>query len=464
MEIEKTKTQSDVQKWMVLIAIGTGTFMAALDGSIVNISLPVISQTFNVDVAQIEWVVTVYLLVVSGLLLSFGRLGDLRGHKQIYLIGFFVFVLSSIFCGLASSIPMLIAFRAVQALGAAMISSNSPAILTKSFPVSQRGQALGLQATMTYLGLTVGPSLGGFLTQHFSWRSVFYANIPVGLAAIWLSYRYIRTDNESHTTEPFDIRGALLFMAGLTSLLLGLNQGHVLGWTSPIILGLLITAGIFLAIFIALELKIPSPMLDLKLFQHPVFSLSTISAILNYICIYAIIFLMPFYLINGRELSSSQAGLLLTAQPVVMAVVAPISGTLSDKFGARIPGMIGMGFLSLGMFMLSRLGTGTPLLVIILSLALVGFGTGTFISPNNSALMGSAPRQRQGIAAGILATARNFGMVLGVGLAGAIFNTILYNHINPGSTEALFSAFQTTFLVASGIAFIGVFTTGVREA
>jgi len=464
MEIEKTKTQSDVQKWMTLIAIGTGTFMAALDGSIVNISLPVISQTFNVGVAQIEWVVTIYLLVVSGLLLSFGRLGDLRGHKQIYLIGFFVFVLSSIFCGLASSIPMLIAFRAVQALGAAMIASNSPAILTKSFPASQRGQALGLQATMTYLGLTVGPSLGGFLTQHFSWRSVFYANIPVGLAAIWLSYRYIRTDNENNTAEPFDIRGALLFIAGLTSLMLGLNQGHVLGWTSPIILGLLITAGIFLAIFIALELRVPSPMLDLTLFRHPVFSLSTISAVLNYICIYAIIFLMPFYLINGRELSSSQAGLLLTAQPVVMAVVAPISGTLSDKFGARIPGMIGMGVLSLGMFMLSRLGSGTPLLVVGLSLALVGFGTGTFISPNNSALMGSAPRQRQGIAAGILATARNFGMVLGVGLAGAIFNTILHNHIDPGSAEALFSAFQSTFLVASGIALIGVFTTGVRNA
>lgn len=472
MEIDKkekidkkgTKVQTDVQKWMVLIAVGTGTFMSALDSSVVNITLPVISQAFNVNVAQIEWVVTIYLLVLSGLLLSFGRLGDLRGHKQIYILGFMVFVASSVFCGLASSETMLIAFRAVQALGAAMIASNSPAILTKSFPGSQRGQALGLQATMTYLGLTVGPSLGGFLTQHFTWRSVFYVNIPVGLAAIWLSLRYIQTDREAHSAEPFDFRGALLFMAGLTCLLLGLNQGHAYGWTSPFIVGLLVAAAVFLAIFVALEMKIASPMLDLRLFRHPVFSLSTISAILNYLCIYTITFLMPFYLINGREFSSSQAGLLLTAQPVIMAVVAPISGTLSDKYGARLPGMVGMGVLSAGLFMLSRMGPETPVPIIVLSLALVGFGTGTFISPNNSALMGSAPRNRQGIAAGILATSRNLGMVLGVGLAGAIFNTILYNHIDPGSTQALFSAFQTSFLVAAGIALVGVFTTGAREA
>lgn len=466
MEIDKkeTKVQTDVQKWMVLIAVGTGTFMSALDSSVVNITLPVISQAFNVNVAQIEWVVTIYLLVLSGLLLSFGRLGDLRGHKQIYILGFMVFVASSVFCGLASSETMLIAFRAVQALGAAMIASNSPAILTKSFPGSQRGQALGLQATMTYLGLTVGPSLGGFLTQHFTWRSVFYVNIPVGLAAIWLSLRYIQTDREAHSAEPFDFRGALLFMAGLTCLLLGLNQGHAYGWTSPFIVGVLVAAAVFLAIFVALEMKIASPMLDLRLFRHPVFSLSTISAILNYLCIYTITFLMPFYLINGREFSSSQAGLLLTAQPVIMAVVAPISGTLSDKYGARLPGMVGMGVLSAGLFMLSRMGPETPVPIIVLSLALVGFGTGTFISPNNSALMGSAPRNRQGIAAGILATSRNLGMVLGVGLAGAIFNTILYNHIDPGSTQALFSAFQTSFLVAAGIALVGVFTTGAREA
>lgn len=205
----------DRGKWLVLLAIGIGTFMSALDGSVVNISLPKIGETFNSQIGMLEWIVTIYLLVLSGLQLSFGRLGDLRGHKVVYMTGFFIFIASSMICGLASSVNMLILFRAIQATGAAMISSNSPAILTKSFPASQRGQALGMQATMTYLGLTVGPSLGGWLTSLFSWRAVFYINIPVGLLALYFSWRFIHADREKHPQERFDLAGAGAFMVGL---------------------------------------------------------------------------------------------------------------------------------------------------------------------------------------------------------------------------------------------------------
>jgi EmrB/QacA subfamily drug resistance transporter len=455
-------------KWWVLVSIGIGTFMTALDTSVVNTVLPVVSKSLNVDVASVQWVVTIYLLVLSGLLLSFGRLGDMRGHKIVYVSGFVIFVFSSVLCGVAPNVVSLVGFRALQALGAAMLAANSPAILTKSFPASQRGQALGMQATMTYLGLTAGPSFGGWLAGLLGWRAVFYINLPVGLLAIWLSLRSIPADTLRKSDERFDVPGAIFFMVGLSALLLGLNQGHNLGWESPAILGLLTTAVVFIGVFIFIESRVPHPMLDLSLFRRIGFALPVLSAVLNYIGVYSVIFLMPFYLIQGRFLTPAQAGLLLTAQPIIMAIVAPISGTLSDRIGTRWLSTIGMIVLSCGLFLLSRLNAQSPNYYIILALGTVGLGTGVFISPNNSALMGSAPRERQGIAAGILATTRNFGMVLGVGLAGAIFTTVLVSGGKIGSSSdlsiipSLFLAIQKGFLVAAGITVLGIITSFVR--
>lgn len=441
-------------KWWVLIAIGAGTFMTALDISVVNTVLPVITRHFDTDIATVEWVVIVYLLLVSGLLPSFGRLGDLRGHKPVYIAGFFLFVFSSLLCGLAPGVLALIAARCLQALGAAMLSANSPAILTKSFPSTQRGQALGMQATMTYLGLTVGPSLGGWLTDQFSWRAVFLINLPVGLIALLLSIRFIRRDQPSQIKEPFDWQGALLFMAGLVALLLGLNQGHNWGWTSPIILGLLAASLYFLGLFVRRERRIASPMLDFSLFRHCLFSAAIAAAVLNYICVYSILFLMPFYLIQARGFTPSMAGRLLSVEPLVMAVIAPISGTLSDRIGVRLPSTLGMGILALGLYLLSRMGAGSSSAAIAGALSVCGLGIGAFISPNNSALLGSAPFNRQGIAAGLLATARNVGMVLGVGLSGAIFTTLIAHYGNVPGAE--YRAIPPSLLVAAGVALLGM--------
>src|SRR5229473_2142885 len=406
------------RKWWVLVAIGTGTFMSALDGSVVNAVLPVLRDQLRTDIATVEWVVTVYLLVVSGLLLGFGRLGDARGHRTVYLWGVGGFVASSALCGLAPSAEWLIAFRALQAISASMQFANSPAILTKTFPPQQRGQALGLQATMTYLGLTVGPSLGGFLAQHWSWRAIFYINVPVGAVA----------------------------------LLLGLNQGHAWGWSSPATLLLLASSIALLAVFLRIERRVPRPMLDPSLFARPAFAGATASAVINYVCVYGILFLVPFYLIEGRGLGPARAGLLLTAQPLVMMFVAPLAGTISDRIGTRIPAMVGMALLALGLFLLSRLGPATPFAHVAATLAVCGLGTGIFIAPNNSALMGAAPPNRQGIAAGVLATARNAGMVLGVGLAGAILTTVLHR----GGSGALVRAVDLGFAVTAALAVVGV--------
>lgn len=449
-------------KWWVLIAVGTGTFMSALDTSVVNVVLPVIQQTFGTEVATVEWIVTIYLLVVAGLMLSFGRLGDLRGHKPLYLLGFVIFVLGSAMCGLAPSALALISFRGFQALGAAMLAANSPAILTKNFPDSQRGQALGLQATMTYLGLTVAPSIGGWLTDQLGWRSVFYINVPVGSLALWLSWRFIPRDSPQKIVENFDILGSFIFMAGLVSLLLGLNQGHSWGWTSPAIISLLIISGILLVIFVRLELRSTHPMLDLSLFKERVFSASSASAVLNYICVFSILFLMPYYLLQGLQMDPSAAGLVLTAQPIVMAIVAPISGTLSDKIGVQLPSIFGMAVLGIGLFLLSNLGSNSSIFQVALALGIAGLGTGTFISPNNSALMGSAPKNRQGIAAGVLATSRSVGMVLGIGLAGAIFTTVISQSQNIQTEYLLFKGIHVSFLVATFFAATGVLTSAVR--
>ena len=331
-----------------------------------------------------------------------------------------------------------------------MLLANSPAILTHSFPGSQRGQALGLQATMTYLGLTTGPALGGWLATKFSWRAVFYINVPVGLLALALSWIFIPLDTGSSQAERFDPAGAVVFLAGLVALLLGLNQGAEWGWTSAPILGLIAAAVVLLVIFVFLELRNPSPMLDLRLFGSRVFSAATTSAVLNYVALYSVLFLMPFYLIQGRGLTPAQAGLILTAQPLVMAVAAPISGTLSDRIGSRLPATLGMLILAGAMLLLSRIGAQTSWATISLGLGIAGLGTGIFISPNSSALMGSAPRNRQGIAAGILATARSVGMVMGIGMAGAILTTVLV----PSNPATLFQAVDAGFLAAACVALL----------
>jgi MFS family permease len=312
---------------------------------------------------------------------------------------------------------------------------------------------------MTYLGLMVAPSIGGWLTDLFTWRAVFFINIPVGFLAFILSWFFIPAEERSEQKERFDLTGAILFLAGLVALLFWLNQGHDWGWISlASALSLTIAIGC-LAVFTRIEYQRPSPMLDMSLFKDSVFSLSIISAVLIYMAIFSILFLMPFYLIQGREMSPSQAGLILTIQPFVMAIAAPFSGTLSDRFGTRIPCILGMAILSFGLFFLTQIDSSTSYGYIVIALGLAGLGIGTFISPNNSAIMGSASRNRQGIAAAILATARSVGMVLGIGLSGAIMTTLFSNS---QGDQFVFKAVQVSFYAALGIAILGLIVSTIK--
>jgi EmrB/QacA subfamily drug resistance transporter len=451
------------ERWLILVAIGVGTFMSALDGSVVNTLLPVMATDLHATVAGIEWVSTVYLLVVSSLLLGFGRAGDIYGNKKLYVLGFVVFVIGSALCGLAPSALALVGLRGIQAIGAAMLFSNAPAILTKSFPPEQRGRALGALGTFTYLGLTVGPSFGGWAAGTFGWRSVFYINVPIGALAITLALIFIAHDPTEGKKEQFDFKGALLFMLGLVSLLGALNEGHSMGWMDARIIGMFAASVVMFAAFVHVELHDSSPMLDLTLFDNLVFSSTTLSALLNYSSVFSVLFALPFLLIQGRGLTAQHAGLILTAQPIVMAIMAPVSGTLSDKIGSRIPATVGMLILTGGILLLAVTIQMSSLALVAVALGVIGFGVGLFVSPNNSALMGSAPRHRQGIASGVLATARNVGMVLGIGIAGAVFTTMMTRHAEASQLAAMVVSVRAVLFVAAGLAAVGTITSAVRS-
>ena len=446
--------------WPVLVAVGTGTFMSALDGSVANTVLPVLTHVLHGTVAATEWVVTTYLLVTSALLLSAGRWGDLHGHKPMYLRGFVVFILGSALCGFATSIPLLVTMRVLQAVGATLLFASSPAIVTLNFPAHRRGQALGIQATLTYLGITAGPLLGGWLTSHYGWRTVFFINVPVGLLALALSRRFIPLDQPRRASGGFDIAGAVLFAAGLVGLLLALNQGHAWGWTSVPTLSLLAVSALTLARFIARERRVDAPMLDLRLFRDRSFSAASVSALLNFVSLNGLLFLLPFYLIEGRGLSAAHAGLIISALPLAMACVAPLSGSVSDRVGAGPPATAGMGLLAAGALLLSHLDPHAPFPTVAGMLALIGVGVGLFLSPNNSALMGSAPREQQGVAGGIRATARNLGNVLGIGLVGAVFNSVLAHHAP--APAGIFAAFHAGLWVVCAASLLGAVTSGLR--
>lgn len=465
---KSTNSDSDVEplhtalmgrsNWWVLLSVSLSTFMAGLDESIVNTLLPVLSRVFHSNVATIVWVMTIYLLVVSGFLLSFGRLGDLRTHKVVYVWGLGVFILGSALCGCATTPTMLIGFRAVQGLGAAMIFANTPAIISQNFQ-RQRGQALGLLATTVYLGLSLGPSVGGWLAEEFGWQIVFYLNVPIGLLALWLSLRFIPQETPAEA-EPFDWAGGLTFLGGLVALLLVLNQGHAWGWTAPLTLLTFALSVLLLCAFVIIEHRVAHPMLDLSLFSNRLFLAAAISAVLNYICLFTILFALPFYLITGRGLGSEQAGLLLIAQPLVMAIVAPISGTLSDRFGSRLLAAFGMTILAVGLWKLSGLSPQSALPEVPLTICVTGLGIGLFTSPNNNAMMGAAPPNRQGIASATLATARSIGMVLGVALPSAILATVMSH--SQGNPTGLFLGIKASFWVAAAIALVGALTSAVR--
>lgn len=429
--------------------------MSALDGSIVNTVLPVIQQDLRASIALIEWVPTIYFLIVSALLLSLGRAGDLYGQKRLWVGGLAIFGIGSALCALAPTAASLIAVRALQGLGAAVLFAGGPAIITRNVPAHQRGRALGAIATFTYLGLTVGPVLGGWLADVLGWRSVFYVNVPLAALGAMLAVRAIPPDWRLNRAEPFDRLGAVTFAAGLLALLIALNQGHAWGWRDPRTLLLIVMAGVLATTFVGLERRRTNPMVDLSLFRSRTFSAATLAALCNYACAYCLLFVLPFLLIRARGLPPRRAGLILAAQPLLMAVVAPVAGAWSDRIGSRPLATAGMLIFATGLTAVALLTPHGTVVEIAAALGLIGIGVGLFTSPNNSALMGAAPRAQQGIAAAMLAAARNVGMVIGIAVAGAVFTTMGSSAPAVAQASVVVGAVRVSAFLAAAVAVVG---------
>ena len=320
------------RKWYVMAAVAMGIFLATIDSSIVNIALPTLVRELNTDFATIQWVVLVYLLTLATLILSFGRLGDMVGKKPVYATGFVVFTFGSILCGLSATVFWLIFFRVVQAIGATVILALGMAIVTEAFPPRERGMALGISGSIVSVGIVLGPTIGGLIIDAWSWNWIFFVNIPVGVIGIIMVLRFI-PDIKPVVEQGFDLLGALALFISVLSFLLALTFGQGIGFVNIRILALFATGALFLLLFVLIELRVEQPMIDLRLFKNKYFSISLITGFLTFIAISGTIILIPFYLENVLGYNTRQIGLLLAAIPIAMGIVAPIAGSLSDRFG-----------------------------------------------------------------------------------------------------------------------------------
>jgi EmrB/QacA subfamily drug resistance transporter len=447
----------------VLAVVGIGSFMSALDGSVVNIALPLIQRDFGATIPSIAWISTGYLLSISSLLLVFGRLGDMWGFRRLYAAGFVTFGIASFFCATAPSLGWLVAARTVQGVGASMLMAVAPAILTTSFPGRLRGRALGIQASVTYAGLTLGPSFGGWLAGQFGWPWVFLVNLPISATGIVFGLAVLpRT--APRPFQRFDVAGAMLFAAGLTATLIGLSRGEAWGWTGLRTIAFLAAGAGLLALFVRHQGRTEQPMMPLSLFRVPAFAGGVAAAYIQYVVVFMLAFLLPFYLVLGRGFSPEITGIIMTAQPAVMMIVAAMSGWISDRVGPRIPATLGMAMLALGTWRIAEAGPLSSAAMVVTALAIVGLGSGLFTAPNNSTIMGAARRDRQGIAAGLMAAARNVGMVSGIAIGSSLFAFHRQGLLAEGSSAeaALLGGFGATILIASAIALAGMILSLIR--
>jgi EmrB/QacA subfamily drug resistance transporter len=417
-------TAGHAGRWTILVLVGLGNFITALDGSIVNIGLPSIARSFGVPLSgPVEWVVIAYLVVVAGLLVTFGRLADIVGRQPVWAAGLAIFGLGSVACGMAPSLGWLVAARAAQGVGAALVSVPSLAMIADSFPSSERGRAIGANAVVVALATSAGPTIGGLITEHWGWRWIFYVNVPICLMGLLTSFRVLPRAI-SRAGGRFDPAGALLFAVGLGALTLGLSFGSEWGWASWRLIGCLGLAVSALGAAVIVERRVHDPIIDLGLLRNRVFASALFSFVLCMLALFAVSFLLPFYLEELHGFSTAEAGLLLTPLPLAIAVVAPLSGSLADRFGSRWLAPGGLAVACLGLLLLAQLGPDSSTWDLIWRLIVTGIGQGLFQSPNNRAMMAATPTALAGVASGLQPTARVVGQVLSVALAGAIFTSL----------------------------------------
>jgi EmrB/QacA subfamily drug resistance transporter len=418
--IDRPAGKKIAYKWIALSVTTIGSLMAALDSTIVVFALPDMMKELHADMVEMVWVMMAYLLISTLFFLTFGRIADMLGRVRMYNLGFVIFTVGSMLCGLAGGATQLILFRLVQGVGASLLMVNSVAILTEAFPPEQRGLGIGINAVTWATGGVFGPILGGLILSITSWRWIFFINLPIGVfGAVW-AYRALKEISVRKTGERFDVPGAVTFSIGLTALLLFLTLGIQRGWGSAAMLVLLALSLAMFALFYAVERRVPYPVLDLSLFSARAYNYAVLAATVQSLAIFAVNFLIVFFLIGVRNYSALSAALLLIPLPVMLAVTAPLSGRLSDRIGPRVPTTFGLLIQCGALLWLTTLVYTTSYAELAVALALMGLGGGLFYAPNTSSAMSAAPAHRFGIASGTLFTLRQSGMVTSYALSLAI--------------------------------------------
>lgn len=438
----------------ILFVTTLSSFLTPFIGSAINIALPSMGKELSMNTITLGWVATSYLLAASLFLLPFGKLADRNGRKKFFMAGIFLFVIASLITGLSVNEWMLIASRFVNGIGGALIYATALAILTSSYDKSVRGRVLGINVAAVYLGLSLGPTVGGFLTMYLGWRSIFFLTAILGTIIIPIAVMKLPADKPGNHEKPFDMAGSAIYGLSLAMIIYGFPQ-------LPSIFGLLlVAAGIFgLGLFVLLEGKAQEPLLDFGLFRNnKVFIFSNIAAFINYSATFALVFLLSFYLQQVKHLSPHESGLILMAQPVMMTILSPLAGKLSDRIQPAIVASIGMAITSFGLVAFTFLDKDSGIIFIIAMLMILGLGFALFSSPNTNAVMSSVKQPEYGMASATLGTMRLVGQTMSMGITLMIFAVIMgkgerdLTHI-----DGLITGINYSFITFAVLCFIGIF-------
>ena len=448
-----------VNKRTALLVTTTGSFLTPFMGSSVNIALPAIGREFTMDAVLLSWVSSAYILAAAMFLVPFGRIADIYGRKRILNWGMMLYTLASCLCGISHSPLMLISSRILQGVGSAMTFSTGMAIVTSIFPEGERGKAIGINVASVYLGLSLGPFFGGFLTEHLGWRSIFLVNIPLGLIVVGSIYWKLKGEWAAARGEKFDFLGSVIYSLTLVAIMYGFALLPRESGEAVILLGIL---GLWA--FIRWELKMKSPVLDINLFRKSrVFAFSNLAALINYSATFGVGFLLSLYLQYIKGYSPLHAGSILALQPATQAALSPFAGRLSDRIEPQVVASIGMGFTVAGLFLLTFLRENTGLEFILISLFLLGVGFALFSSPNTNAVMSSVEKAFYGVASGTLATMRVVGQMLSMGIATLLFAMYIGRvQLTAASNPFFLQSARTAFFIFAALCFGGIFASLAR--
>ena len=452
----------------MLILAGFSALLSSLDSS-VNIAFPAISAAFSLDVPLMQWVVISYVLTYASLLLGCGRLADVWGYQRVLAWGLILSAIAFLCCGLASTFPLFLAARVLQGVGVALVLAAAPALVTLTVAPEARGQALGIFQMSAAIGFALGPLLGGVLVDTFGWRAVYLFRIFPAVLLASLAFSRVALLPGRKDNQPFDVVGALTLAGSIAGFLLAISRGRDLGWFSPVVIVFLIGAGVCFVAFVAVETRTLAPVVDLHLFRRPAFTIANLLNVLANCSMFAIWLLVPYYIVNTLGYSARIGGLILTACPAATALTAPFAGKLADRFGTARLSSIGLGLEAIGLWSMSQLSGDSGVVPILLTLALVGLGLGLFQAPNMSFVMGTIPREQQGVAGSMTQMMRTLGVVLGVTGASMLFASRRAVHAErlhlPKIDEPLsfIPAFQDVFLIAAGLCFVAFLLSLVRR-